>query len=112
MLKKVLRRIISTVVTLFLVVSILPFSFGERIDAATITDLSVSGLTVSYDAGTWTANGNSLSGSATGTAKGTCDDATSTTSTLTLKNTKGSSAQLSFDYTKPSLAKALHIQRS
>ncbi len=73
-------------------------------EAASVSGLTVEGLAVDYDNGTWTGNGTSLSGSATGSAGGTCQDASSTTSTLTIKNTKGAEALLSFDYAKPSLA--------
>ena len=71
--------------------------------AASVSGLSVNGLSASYNNGTWSGNGNVLNGSATGTAKSTCSDATSETSKLTLKNTKSVSAQLAFDYSKPVL---------
>lgn len=71
--------------------------------AATVSGITVSGLTATYDNGTWTSSGTNLSGSATGDAGGTCSSASATTSTLTLKNGTGSTAQLSFDYAKPTL---------
>ena len=83
---------------------------GIIVFAANVSGLTVDGLTASYDKGTWTANGNGLSGSATGTAGGTCSDAESTTSILTLKNTKGSTAQLAFDYAKPTLATGGYVK--
>ncbi len=64
-----------------------------------VTD--ISGLEVDYTGGSWSAVGSTFSGSATGTAQGSCSDAASETSTLTLKNVSGGRALLSFDHTKP-----------
>ena len=72
--------------------------------AANISGFSVSGLSASYENGTWTSTGTDLDGSAAGTAGGGCSDASSTTSTLTLTNNYDSPAQLTFNYAKPTLA--------
>ena len=71
--------------------------------ASTSGSLSVSGLTAS-DSGnaTWTLNGTEITGDVTGKAATTGCNATEASSqngTLTLKNTKGSTAKISFSYT-------------
>lgn len=77
--------------------------FKVSVFAANVSGLTVDGLTASYENGTWTSSGTGLNGSATGSAAGRCSDASATTSTLTFKNTKGSTAKLKFDYAKPTL---------
>ncbi|MBR3356622.1 MAG: DUF4214 domain-containing protein [Solobacterium sp.] len=102
MLRSIVRRFLKLVIISVMFIAYLPAS-AVPVLAADL-DVGISGLSVSYDSGSWSAAGNSLSGSATGKAKGTCDDAASQTSTLTLTNRRSSAAQLSFDYSKPVLA--------
>ena len=73
--------------------------------ASTSGSLSVSGLTATESAASgtasWTLNGTSITGSCTGKAATSgCNStpASSATSTLTLKNTKGQTATFSFSY--------------
>ena len=100
-IKRLIRRFTCLVMALAM---ILTFSLTEPINAYAATlDTDISGLSASYDNGTWTASGTTFNGSATGKAKGSCDDAASETSTLTLTNNSGALALLSFDYTKPVL---------
>lgn len=100
-IKRLIRRFTCLVMALAM---ILTFSLTEPINAYAATlDTDISGLSASYDNGTWTASGTTFNGSATGKAKGSCDDASSETSTLTLTNNSGALALLSFDYTKPVL---------
>ena len=101
-MKSILKREISLLLTIALILGLVS-GLSIPVKAATLT-VDISGLGASYDNGTWTANGTTLNGSATGAAAGTCSDATSTTSKLTLTNNKGSAAVLSFTYAKPTLA--------
>ena len=103
MLKGILRRFLTLIVSFSIVLGAVPLT-ALPVYAAAPSGLSVTGLSANYQNGTWTGSGNGLSGSATGKAKGTCDDASSTTSTLTLSNSIGSDAVLSFNYSKPVLA--------
>ncbi len=100
MAKGILRRVLAILLAVSLAAAYLPA--GEA-RAATALTTNVPGLTASYENGTWSANGTALSGSATGSAGGGCESASATTSTLTLKNGKGTEAILAFDYDKPVL---------
>ena len=102
MFKQVFKRSGSLLLALVMVLGLLP-AMALPVWAATTLTTSVDGLTASYTNGSWSANGTGLSGSASGQAKVGCSSATNTTSILTLKNSKGESAQLSFDYDKPTL---------
>ncbi|MBQ1407775.1 MAG: hypothetical protein IIY88_06545, partial [Eubacterium sp.] len=105
MVKRVLKRQFALLICFMVAFTMLLPSWVFSVDlayAATV-QTEIDGLTASYDAGTWTASGNTLNGSATGKAKGQCDDASAETSTLTLKNTSGATALLAFDYAKPTL---------
>ena len=102
MFRNIVKRCMKLVIICMMIIGVLPAA-AVPVHADDL-DLGISGLSVSYDAGTWTASGKSLSGSATGKAAGTCDSASSLTSTLTFKNARASAAQLSFDYAKPVLA--------
>lgn len=82
----------------------------SNIFATGVNSFSVNGLTADYSNGTWSApSANALNGSATGTAKSGCDDASSTTSTMTLTCSKNN-ATLSFDYAKPSIATGGYVK--
>ena len=103
MFKQVFKRSGSLLLALVMVLGLLP-AMALPVWAASVSGLSVNGLTASFTNGTWaTSSENGLNGSATGSAKGTCSSASATTSTLTLTNSKGEPAQLSFDYAKPTL---------
>ena len=108
MVKRVFKRSISLLLAVVMVISCM-YLFPQEIFAATLTT-DISGLTADYTNGTWTASGTTLNGSATGTAQGSCSNATSETSTLTLKNSSGSIAQLSFDYAKPTIGSGGHVK--
>ena len=100
------KRLFRSFISLFLVLTVVLSVSGlisEDVYAATLAT-DIAGLTASYTNGEWTASGSTLSGSATGVAGGGCgSSASSTTSTLTLTNSSGSTAQLSFDYARPTL---------
>lgn len=67
---------------------------------ATVTGLTVSGLTAENSGGTWTGSGTTLTGSVEASVSSGCsgDSYSAQTSTLTLKNTKSTTAVLSFSY--------------
>ena len=96
-IKKTLRRITIICAAMLSVMLLTVIALAADLS------VGVDGLGVSYSSGTWKAGDNMLLGSATGTAKTSCESASATTSTLTLKNAKGTTAKLSFSYTKPVL---------
>ncbi|MBQ6541660.1 MAG: hypothetical protein IJL73_04195, partial [Lachnospiraceae bacterium] len=73
---------------------------AEGVKAATDLNVGVSGLNASYEGGSWSRSGTTITGSATGTTESGCsgDTNSATTSTLTLTNNSGSAAVLSFAY--------------
>ena len=101
MFKGTMKRFSSLIMAVVMVFGVL-VATPIKVHAANLTT-DVEGLTVSYNNGTWTATGTTLSGSATGKAQSSCGSASSETSTLTLKNSKGTPALISFDYAKPTL---------
>ena len=66
--------------------------------AANINGLSVNGLTASYDNGTWSGSGTTISGSVKTSSSSGCTGTTytATTGTLTLTNNSGEERTLSF----------------
>ncbi|MBQ9891353.1 MAG: InlB B-repeat-containing protein [Firmicutes bacterium] len=99
MIRNILKRTVIFLLTAALVITAVP----QMAYAADVSGLTVSGLTASYSNGEWSGSGSTLNGSATGTAESSCSSATSVTSTLTLKNSSGAAAMLSFSYSKPVL---------
>ena len=101
-MKQVFKRFLSLALSMLMVLTLLP-AMTTTAWAATsgiVTGLADEniGLSFSGDAEVaWSANGTSITGSATSTG-GTCSD-TSHSSTLTIKNNKATKATLSFDYT-------------
>lgn len=104
----VLRRFGTFLLSLVLALSSVP-AFPIEALAATL-DNDISGLTTGYNYGEWKYANNVISGSATGSAAGTCSSASSQTATLTMTNNKSSSAVLSFEYDKPTLAKNGYVE--
>ena len=99
MWKEAGRRGASLLLTLVLILGLLP-AVTVPAFAAEVTGLSDAGIGLDADdGGTWSANGNTITGKATGKSGGTCSDPEAGTSTLTITNNKGTAATLSFDYT-------------
>ena len=82
----VLRRFLSVILIAALVMLYLP---AEGVKAATDLNVGVSGLNASYEGGSWSRSGTTITGSATGTTESGCsgDTNSATTSTLTLTGT-------------------------
>ena len=98
MLRGVLKRFLTFMLACLMVLTAMPVS-GLKVQAAGTLSLDVEGLRAQYSKkGTWSASGNIINGSVTGTAGGTCSSASSADDTLTLTNNKGMAALLSFDY--------------
>ena len=101
-MKQVFKRFLSLALSMLMVLTLLPAmtTTAWAATSGTVTGLADEniGLSFSGDAeDAWSANGTSITGSATSTG-GTCSD-TSHSSTLTIKNNKATKATLSFDYT-------------
>lgn len=100
MVKRIGRRFVSLLLTFVTVLTMLPAmtlpALAETSGYLSLTDMSI-GLKYSGDADSaWTANGNTIRGSARST--GGCSGQ-HYTSTLTITNKKNTKATLSFDYT-------------
>ena len=100
-MKSTLKRFLSLVLCMCMVMALLPNVTMTAFAATsgTVTGLADEniGLSFSGDADdAWTASGTTITGSATSTG-GTCSD-TSYKSTLTITNKKSATATLSFDY--------------
>lgn len=96
MVKDVSKRFLSLILAFLLAAALLP-GVVFTAQAAELTGLPVEGLGASYDGdGTWSINGNSVTGSVTGEST-TCSS-NSKTSALTLTNNKDTAATLAFDY--------------
>ena len=100
-MKTVIKRFLSLTLAFLMVLSLLP-AFEIPAYAATsgtVTGLADENIGLSFTGNAddaWSANGTSITGSATSTG-GTCGD-TSYDSTLTITNKKLTTATLSFDY--------------
>ena len=100
-MKSTLKRFLSLVLCMCMVMALLPNVTMTAFAATngTVTGLADENIGLSFagDAdNAWSANGTSITGSATSTG-GTCSD-TSHKSTLTITNKKSTTATLSFDY--------------
>ena len=100
-MKSTWKRFLSLVLCMCMVMALLPNVTMTAFAATsgTVTGLADENIGLSFagDADdAWSANGTSITGSATSTG-GTCSD-TSHNSTLTIKNNKATTATLSFDY--------------
>ena len=101
-MKSILKRFLSLVLCMCMVMALLPnvtmTAFAATSGTVTgLTDENI-GLSFTGDADdAWSANGTSIIGAVTSTG-GTCGD-TSYKSTLTITNKKSTTATLSFDYT-------------
>ena len=101
-MKSTLKRFLSLVLCMCMVMALLPNVTMTAFAATsgTVTGLADENIGLSFtgDAdNAWSANGTSIIGAATSTG-GTCGD-TSYKSTLTITNKKSTTATLSFDYT-------------
>ena len=109
MIRYAARRALSLILSFALVLGLTAGYLTITVHAATLSH-EITGLNASYTNGTWTASGTTFIGSATGKAKGTCDDASAETSVLTLTNGNSSAAVLSFNYTKPTLGSGGYVR--
>ena len=101
-MKSTLKRFLSLVLCMFMVMALLPNVTMTAFAATsgTVTGLADENIGLSFTGDAedaWSANGTSIIGAATSTG-GTCSD-TSHSSTLTITNKKSTTATLSFDYT-------------
>ncbi len=100
-MKSTLKRFLSLVLCMCMVMALLPNMTMTAFAATsgTVTGLADENIGLSFtgdDEASWSANGTSITGAATSTA-GKCED-TSHSSTLTITNKKSTTATLSFDY--------------
>ena len=100
-MKSTLKRFLSLVLCMCMVMALLPNVTMTAFAATsgTVTGLADENIGLSFTGGAddaWSANGTSIIGAATSTG-GTCGD-TSYKSTLTITNKKSTTATLSFDY--------------
>ena len=101
-MKSTLKRFLSLVLCMFMVMALLPnvAMTAFAANSGTVTGLADENIGLSFTGDAddaWSANGTSIIGAATSTG-GTCSD-TSHSSTLTITNKKSTTATLSFDYT-------------
>lgn len=98
MVKNVLKRFISIMLVTLVALLMLPAEMFQAY-AADISNLSVLGLSASYDKGSWAASGNTINGSIAPSSSSGCTGTTYSkqSGTLTLRNTSDSEALLSFD---------------
>ena len=100
-MKQVFKRFLSLALAMLMVLTLLPAmtTTAWAATSGTVTGLADENIGLSYSGDAddaWSANGTSITGSATSTG-GTCSD-TSYKSTLTIKNNKATKATLSFAY--------------
>ena len=100
-MKQVFKRFLSLALAMLMVLTLLPAmtTTAWAATSGTVTGLADENIGLSFTGDAddaWSANGTSITGSATSTG-GTCSD-TSYNSTLTIKNNKATKATLSFDY--------------
>ena len=101
-MKSTLKRFLSLVLCMFMVMVLLPNVTMTAFAATsgTVTGLTDENIRLSFEGDAddaWSANGTSIIGAATSTGR-TCSD-TQHSSTLTITNKKSTTATLSFDYT-------------
>ena len=101
MVKRIGRRFVSLLLTFVTILTMLPAMTLPALAATSgnVTGLTDSNIGLSFSGNAddaWSANGTSITGSATST-DGTCDS-TDYSSTLTITNKKSTTATLSFDY--------------
>ena len=100
-MKQVFKRFLSLALAMLMVLTLLPAMTTTAWAASgTVTGLADENIGLSFTGDAevaWSANGTSITGSATSTG-GTCSD-TPHKSTLTITNKKSTTATLSFDYT-------------
>ena len=101
-MKSTLKRFLSIVLCMCMVMALLPNVTMTAFAATsgTVTGLADENIGLSFTGDAddaWSANGTSITGAVTSTG-GTCSD-TSHNSTLTITNKKSTTATLSFDYT-------------
>lgn len=101
-MKSTLKRFLSLVLCMCMVMALLPNVTMTAFAATsgTVTGLTDENIGLSFEGDAddaWSANGTSIIGAATSTG-GTCSD-TQHSSTLTITNKKSTTATLSFDYT-------------
>ena len=101
MVKRIGRRFVSLLLTFVTILTMLPAMTLPALAATSgnVTGLTDSNIGLSFSGNAddaWSANGTSITGSATSTG-GTCDS-TDYSSTLTITNKKSTTATLSFDY--------------
>ena len=106
MFKRTIKRFTTLMLAVMMVISLIPLSAFEVAAASSVLSgtLGVEGVeAIPADAyGTWEAEGDTITGSVTGTNKSgsgcSATSAASKTTTLTIKNKKSGDAELSFSY--------------
>lgn len=97
MIKNVLRRFMSLLLSTLMVAALLPAA-STTAYAAAISGLTDTTIGLDGDSDYWTANGTQINGSVAGSAATTCSSASSGNDTLTITNNKADYAVLSFSY--------------
>ncbi len=94
MIKNIMKRSLSLLMVVLMLVAVIP----DVAWAATNLDTGITGLSASYEDGTWKSSGKTITGSVKATSSSSCTGTTytATTGTLTLTNTSGSKGTLSF----------------
>ena len=94
MIKNIMKRSLSLLMVVLMLVAVIP----DVAWAATNLDTGITGLSASYEYGTWKSSGKTITGSVKATSSSGCTGTTytATTGTLTLTNTSGSKGTLSF----------------
>lgn len=97
MFKKTMKRFITLILAIMMVISLVPASvFAAN---GTVTGSHDSNIELTYNGeSAWTANGMDIVGAVQGSDKVGCSAASSKTSTLTIKNNRNTDAVLSFRY--------------
>ena len=101
MIKSILRRWLSITLAMVLMIGAIPAT-SITVHAASVSNFSVDGISASYDKGTWSATGNTITGSVKTNESSSCTGTTYTqvTGTLTITNTSGAAGVLSFGFSK------------
>ncbi len=97
MRNSIVKRYLATALMVIMLVSLFPM--GAQ--AAAITGVNVPDLEINANGGTWNRYNNSpnaLQGQVNGTTGGTCSSSTQNDASVVLKNTSGTTAELSFSY--------------
>lgn len=95
MLKNIFKRWLAITLSIVIIWQLLPQTAIPVGAEENVKDFSIEGLSATYDRGTWTANGTTITGSVTSSSSG-CFQYSSQQGTLTFTNTSNNIGILSF----------------